>query len=506
MNLKHLAFLSTALIFSQQISAAGKNKADRWFEMEVILFSQLGDKAQLKEQFPENLPLPKYRKIIDLLAPYLNPDISSLKQKLPSCDAPIYPETLLDQAIISLKEQPYYVEKSLAELEIEMSESIDDIATNSSVSQFSDGTDTLNNLVNRKEDIPQSNGTQNVYTESQFVEEQSSTISAEELAQRSKLLAQAEAELSSIQFNYSHETASFDELICTISVEKFALLNQFGNEKLFESYTAFNIDKMPSVIDNSEDIYSDNDYLIDNDSLKLHGIVKQLARSKNFKPLLHFGWRQKTKTKRLAVPMKVFAGENFAYHYEQELQQYQQQLEQAQTQEEALNKALGNNASSIAELSEDALKEQAIAARLQELLVKLPNLSTEPVDLLDEIDRDITNTNAALNSNNMFQVPVKPPQDWTIDGFLKVEVDFYLHITADFNVMNMSLAQLATQQLLPVEKELDSARLKTINFKQDRRVRSKEIHYFDHPYMGMIIRILPYKKPIKEVEEPASIN
>jgi len=506
MNLKHLAFLSTALIFSQQISAAGKNKADRWFEMEVILFSQLGDKAQLKEQFPENSPLPQYRKIIDLLGPYLNPDITSLKQKLPSCNAPIYPGSLLNQAITALNEQPYYVEKTLNELESEIPESIRDIETSSSVSQFSDGTDTRDISVNNEEDNDLIINSPVVYAENQIAVEQSLALSFEELTQRSILLSQAESEFSSIQLSYSNETASFDEVICTISFEQFNALNQLNNENAFESYTAFNIDKMPSTIHNSGDIYTDNDYLIDKDSLKLHGIVKQLARSKNFRPLLHFGWRQKTKTKRLAVPMKVYAGENFAYHYEQELQQYQQQLEQVQTQEEMLNKALSDNSSSTVVLSEEAFKQQAITARLQELMVKLPDLPTDTNNLLDEIDKDITNTNAALNSKNTFQAPIKPPQDWTIDGFLKVEVDFYLHITADFNVMNMSLAQLATQQLLPLKEENDSARLKTINFKQDRRVRSKEIHYFDHPYMGMIIRILPYRKPIKEVEEPASTN
>jgi len=506
MNLKHLALLSTALIFSQQISAAGKNKADRWFEMEVILFSQLGDKAQLKEQFPDNSPLPQYRKIIDLLGPYLNPDITTLKQKLPSCDTPVYPESLLDQAITAIKEQPYYVEKSLNELESEIPESINAITTNSPISQFSDGTDSRDLSVNSEENNEIIGSLANVYAEDQITDEQSSTLSFEELTQRAILLSQAESEFSSIQLSYSNETASFDGLVCTISVEKFNILNQLNNENIFENYTAFNIDKMPSTINNSGDIYGDNDYLIDEDSLKLHGIVKQLARSKNFKPLLHFGWRQKTKTKRLAVPMKVYAGENFAYQYEQELQQYQQQLDQYQRQEDTLNKALLANSSPIIELSEETLKQQAITARVQELIGKLSNLPTDTVSLLDEIDRDIINTNAVLHSNNMLEAPVKPPQNWTIDGFLKVEVDFYLHITADFNVMNMSLAQLATQQLLPVNEESDSARLKTINFKQDRRVRSKEIHYFDHPYMGMIIRILPYKKPIIEIEEPASTN
>ncbi|MFB1000900.1 MAG: CsiV family protein, partial [Colwellia sp.] len=282
-----------------------------------------------------------------------------------------------------------------------------------------------------------------------------------------------------------------------------------SSNSTYKNYTAFTIDKVPFRINNSENIFSDEDYLLSEASLQLKGIVKQLGRSKNFRPLLHFGWRQKTKTKELAIPLKLFAGENFGYNYEQELKKFQQQLLQAKAQKDFLNKALYSDTTVVEELSEEILKQQALAERLQELIVKLPNLPTKTSHLLNEVNKDIAITNTMLNSTNMLEAPIKPPQDWTLDGFLKVEVDFYLHITADFNVMNMSLAQRATQQLLPVSNDQEPAQLKTINFKQDRRVRSKEIHYFDHPYMGMIIRILPHKKPIEEVEdtqESTSLN
>jgi len=492
MKLKHLTLLSAAFIFSLQASAAGKTKADRWFEMEVILFSQLGDKAKLKEQFPENTALPNYRRVIDLLGPYLNPDIISLKQLLPSCSSPSYSESFLEQAITTIKNQPYYIEKNLAELEGSIEKTLED---REATSYFSDGTNTSNSLENNALLSSDSN--------IPVLEQQPTALTDEELAERSVLLSQAQDEFSPIKLNYAGETASFPKHVCTISVERF---NQLNHENTFDSYTSFNIDKIPSTISNSEELYGDNDYLLNNDSLKLHDIVKQLKRSQNFKPLLHFGWRQKTKTKRLAVPMKVYAGENYAFHYEKELKQYQQQLEQEKLQEEALNKDLFENNSPIDERSVEALKQQTITERMKELIVKLPDLSTDIASLLNEINNDVTATQNFLNSNDQLTAPVKPPQDWTIDGFLKVEVDFYLHITADFNVMNMSLAQLATQQLLPANEEHDSAQLETINFKQDRRVRSKEIHYFDHPYMGMIIRILPYKKPIKEVEESTSEN
>lgn len=513
MKFKHLVLLSTALIFSQQLSAADNKGADRWFEMEVILFSQLGDKAQLKEQFPENTVLPKYKEVIDLLGPYLNPDIASLKQLLPSCDAPIYPESFINQSITLIKAQPYYVEKSL----IELKESIVNIGSailgSSSSTSFSDGTDTQSNraITDITEEYNEQRNTVSLAVETDNIDgsllsEQPLALSAEQLEQQTLLLKKAEDEFSPIQFSYTDETASFTQLICTISIEQFKALNKSLNNSTYENYTAFNIDKVPSTINNNEDIFSDEDYLLNEESLQLKDIVKQLGRSKNFRPLLHFGWRQKTKTKRLAVPIKIFAGENFGYQYEQELHKFQQQLLAEKDQEAILHNALYSDTTVVEELSEEAKKQQALTERLQELIGKLPNLPTDTTNLLDEVNKDITYTNAMLNSTNMLAAPIKPPQNWTIDGFLKVEVDFYLHITADINVMNMSLAQLATQQLLPVNDDQDSTLLKTINFKQDRRVRSKEIHYFDHPYMGMIIRILPYKKPIEEVEEIEEIE
>jgi hypothetical protein len=496
MKFKHLVLVSTAFIFSQQASAIGQENTDRWFEVEVILFSQLGDKTKLKEQFPEQTVSQKHKKIIDLLGPYLNPDITNLKQLLPGCDAPTYKESFLNQAITQIKEQPYYVEKNLLDLEKSLVEIDDKTVIRQSPTRFSDGTDIQDNSANLGEET-----NDDIDTVAIALFEQPITLTEAQLAQQYLLLEEAEADFSPIQFSYTDVTPSFTDLICTISIEEFNELNQSMSNSTYKNYNAFNIDKVPSIINSSEDIYTDNNYLLSEESLQLKDIVKQLTRSQNFRPLLHLGWRQKTKTKQLAVPMKIFAGENFEYHYEQELQKFQQQLITSKDQEYILHNALYSDVAVVEELSEEAIKQQALTERLQELIVKLPNLPTDTKNLLDVVNNDIAQTNVMLNSTNMLATPSKPPQNWTLDGFLKVEVDFYLHITADFNVMNMSLAQLATQQLLPINAEQNASLLKTINFKQDRRVRSKEIHYFDHPYIGMIIRILPYKKPIEEVEE-----
>ena len=86
MKLTQLFLCSAALTLPLALQAATSKNNDRWFEVEIILFSQLGDKSQLTESFPDSSELPKYRRVEDLLARYLNPDIRSLKQLLPNCE------------------------------------------------------------------------------------------------------------------------------------------------------------------------------------------------------------------------------------------------------------------------------------------------------------------------------------------------------------------------------------------------------------------------------------
>ncbi len=537
MKLKHLlllssTFISSALIFSEQALAAPKNKTDRWFEIEVILFSQLGDKKQLKEQFSENSTLPNYRKVIDLLGPYLSPDISSLKQQLPGCDSPIYPESLLNQAIKRVKSQPGFMVKTISELAEENRQEtlLNDALVKTLAVETNTNSERLNNdsaIVSEINSSQQTDDEDNFYNNNRLtiedtvaehpaLAEQAQPLSEERqglTVEQLTYVEQAEREFSAIQLTYNSlindSSALFISTLCTISATEFT---QYNEEDTYVDYHSFPIEKVPAKINNSEDIYSETDYLLNKDSLQLSDIVKQLSRSKNFRPILHIGWRQITKTKRLALPMKFYAGENFAHNYQQELAQYQQQQTQAQTEEDTLLQAISNESTNnivsdmTPKLSSEDLKQQVLTDRLQTVIAQMADLPTETQGLLQEIDKNVTTTNLALKSINLLErPPTKPPQDWSIDGFFKVEVDHFLHITVDLNIMNMSLAELATQKLLPKSSTQENTALSTVNFKQDRRVRSKEIHYFDHPYIGMIVRILPFKKPIKEVDEIESL-
>lgn len=62
---------------------------------------------------------------------------------------------------------------------------------------------------------------------------------------------------------------------------------------------------------------------------------------------------------------------------------------------------------------------------------------------------------------------------WELAGLLKIHLRHYLFITADFDISERN----------------DNGDLESARFAQFRRVFSEDIHYFDHPRMGMIVQI-----------------
>ena len=40
-----------------------------------------------------------------------------------------------------------------------------------------------------------------------------------------------------------------------------------------------------------------------------------------------------------------------------------------------------------------------------------------------------------------------------------------------------------------------------VQLKQKRRMRSKELHYIDHPQVGLLIKLMPYERPTEILED-----
>lgn len=534
MKLTQLFLCSAALTLPLTLQAATSKSNDRWFEVEIILFSQLGDKSQLTEAFPDSSELPNYRRTEDLLARYLNPDIRSLKQLLPHCDTPDAPQALIKKkpelpAIFNEKTLTQIAQlsdgqasnqsednTSSSELILAGERHLDD-PSNSDITPLTDKISTNNN--NTLTGItPQenNNGTLNSPTEDSLdnttmteVNSSLSQLSAAEYEKIQSLVSAADAEFQQLKLQYT-ENAQV-ELLCRIDQHFFADY-QINNPSF--DYWGFTIDEIPLLIDAPENITSNQSHLLSKASLQLGDVIKDLRYSKNFRPLLHMGWRQVARAKKQSVPIKVYAGDNFEADYQKKLtqfndaktQQIAQLLTQASTKTPTISALTEKITLDLEQLKKNKAEQLQLAkkARIEKIISQISKVDENTDELLKQLtneDVSLSLTSKSITTTEQKMPPTAPVQPWYIDGFFNIHLKHYLFITADFNILDKNLSQLATAQLASSTNqksatgEVNSAQSKAIRFKQDRRVISGEVHYFDHPYMGMIVQIRPYKKP-----------
>ncbi len=471
--------------------AAPEKKSDRWFEVEVILFKQLGNKNNLKEQFLDDVnanTLPQYKRSVDLFTPYLQPDLTAIKQFIPLCN-----NTKGDSSFSLAK-------KKLTVL------------------------------------LPE---------QTHFIQ-QANAFSYEPLV----LTLSAAAEQKSVALTFDWQTESLNSPLFSLS--QICVYQQADFERILDkqqlanfSLDGFAVTALPKKLNASGTRSKSSPYLIADNALLLNDISKRLRWSKEFKPLLHFGWRQAGVTRTKAIPLKLFAGQHVENDYQQAkqaLNDHQIELIAAEKQTKLLFEQLKITDDVLA--SHDAvpsalpkkeseseqaaanyyaqIKQQALAQLFTDLdtfndnetlkgndtenpLIDaaIKQLSQQSIDDLlttNEITRNASEQ--PLNvANSSLKPPVKPLQPWFLEGFFKLHLDHYLYITADFNLLSNILQSNTAQSTSSIDADQEATKL--INFSQNRRVISGEIHYFDHPYIGMIVQIRRFD-PSKPADEAIS--
>ena len=87
-----------------------------------------------------------------------------------------------------------------------------------------------------------------------------------------------------------------------------------------------------------------------------------------------------------------------------------------------------------------------------------------------------------------------------LEGLLRVTLARYLHLEAELTYRD-KLPEIVNNEnpfsVLDTESERNKIEKQgVIHLKQKRRrIRSNELHYIDHPALGILIRITPYKSP-----------
>lgn len=255
--------------------------------------------------------------------------------------------------------------------------------------------------------------------------------------------------------------------------------------------------------------------LLGKNQLQFTDAVRQLSREAGVKPLLHMSWQQAMQPRHASVPVRLFAGEDFSDRFVaagtrvQPSQPYPEALESTPLGEAS---ATAGNAAANA--------EQPQGSNLAALL----GGEQAPVALRRE----------------------RPDPVWQLDGLLNIYLSHYLYIETDLMLRspgsrkvevleetaalqestagNLASGDIVAQpssgstSALPATNEATIEAMNTevvmeeqpflysIPLTQNRRVRSGQIHYFDHPKLGLIIQIRKMAQPAGAVdaEEPAT--
>jgi len=102
----------------------------------------------------------------------------------------------------------------------------------------------------------------------------------------------------------------------------------------------------------------------------------------------------------------------------------------------------------------------------------------QPPRILNQSSEQESAFVSLVDSNtSQFRSQPQATSVWELDGLFKIHLNHYLYITADFDLA----------------EKLPTGDIETARFAQFKRVISHEIHYFDHPKMGMIVQIRKFK-------------
>ncbi len=432
MTLRQYVLVALLGLTATSQAQAAKEKKARWFEVEMILFTRDVDRNQLEENFPDAINPIKINKSRDFMSAYL----------------PTNPETLLTH---------------LPECSDEVREEVD----------LSDYQGVLNREV--------------------------------------------------LKSNKAWRNAT---TFCD-PYERSRLKLEQGD--FFQEPDSIFWHKIPLYLPVFERDKTNRTHLVAKDNLMFKRRVQLIDRKSDLTPVLHLAWRQAIWSQKVEKPWRIKAGKNYSkqFNYDGSAIPENVDSEENEFDNEFNENSYSNNApvqyqNQIPTFENQGMDHQKIMDNILGFVdkVKEGQWQSEHAqqDKLAEQQAIIAKTSGL-------------PQDvWEIDGLFKIYLRHYLFIEAQFNmrrpdrlIRSLPASELdnthASSQMvnnntnsfaLNNSRVNNSTQVSTVNgnmietsepylyayeFNQKRRIRSKEIHYFDHPMMGMVIQVRRYSLP-----------
>ncbi|WP_163133537.1 CsiV family protein [Agarivorans sp. Alg241-V36] len=279
----------------------------------------------------------------------------------------------------------------------------------------------------------------------------------------------------------------------------------FGCSEEQEPCIAPRFDKLPVSIDGRGWPISGatKRQMLSKEQLELNEEFAKLTQHAAFTPLLHLGWREIVAPRNRAKHYQVQAGEDFSTRFNQEGRllgsvsfSNEQYVEESQSFDLAAENislfdepATAVGAYDVEPEPEPAIweLEGGIRVYLQHYLyIESELLLKRPVEvelLLNEPEPQLE------------QPAELPPQQTVIAEETTVEVPDNVAVAEvvvpneEQQVVVLSADAETVEQGSLISEYQTEEQLHSFKFDQKRRVRSGEIHYFDHPLMGMLIQI-----------------
>jgi hypothetical protein len=251
----------------------------------------------------------------------------------------------------------------------------------------------------------------------------------------------------------------------------FGIKNETNND--------YHYDLFPRVIDAGEMEENPYVHLMAKRNFRLRDIYRTLRRQPNIRPILHTAWRQPGVAPKYSRATRLYAGIDYSNDFDFQGRPLPKENLELQLQDPE---------------QVDFVVEQdtkGVVDNIERLLAM--------VDQGAKINYQTQNIEPVIAEQNSRPDPTVVRE---VDGLLRIYIDSrnYLHIKPEFNLRRkgtfadapkeasitslLSDTEQTAQQPVPM--------LNSYHFKQTRRVISKQLHYFDHPYMGIIIQIRRY--------------
>jgi hypothetical protein len=207
--------------------------------------------------------------------------------------------------------------------------------------------------------------------------------------------------------------------------------------------------------------------LADQSRQQFNNIIRTLERERGNSSLLHLTWQQAMQPRHKAQPVRLFAGRDFSAEFSANgLPVVPQSMEITDQGSQASSLYLNEPSQSLSSLTQG---------------------SAEPT---------------------MQEMPQPPAPVWQLDGTLNIYLSHYLYIEAHLGLRERGEKQPPLiDETSEAEIQQPQPFLYRIELAQNRRVRSGQIHYFDHPRVGMIMQIRKMAQPeVTQASTAASLG